>query len=115
MGCQQWGQPGKDLKASHGKMGVSRSISGSPELGRCHLSAGCKDRDVSAPGRARGVRVPPHLGECSPVEPPGARSLEAVRAAALSPSSLTPKKHYGVPGSVAALELGAVGVLGAAR
>lgn len=49
------------------------------------------------------------------MEPPGARSLEAVRAAALSPSSLTPKKHYGVPGSVAALELGAVGVLGAAR
>lgn len=49
------------------------------------------------------------------MESPIAHSLERVRAAAVPPSSLTPKKRYGVPGPVAALELGAVGVLAAAR
>lgn len=68
----------------------------------------CPRRDTWCP-------CPPHLGECSPVEPPFACSLETLGAGALSPSSLTPKKHHGVPGPVAALDRGSVGVLGAAR
>lgn len=84
-------------------------------MGLCHLSAGCEDTETSVPQAGHVVSLSPPLGECSPVEPLFVRSLERVRAAALSPSSLTPKKHHGVPGPVAALELGAVGVLGAAR
>lgn len=111
VGCQQRGQPGKDLKASHGTMDVAPSISGSSKLGCCHLSAGCGDTETSVPQAGHVVSLSP---------PPGGVLTRCAvplreRAAALSPSSLTPKKHHGVPEPVAALELGAVGVLGAAR
>lgn len=59
MGCQQWGQPGKGLKASHGKMGVAPSITGSSELGRCHLSAGCEDTETSVPQAGHVVSLSP--------------------------------------------------------
>lgn len=72
VGCQQRGQPGKDLKASHGTMGVAPSISGSSKLGRCRLNAGCEDTETSVPQAGHVVSLPPHLGECSRI----ARSLE---------------------------------------
>lgn len=69
-GCQQWGRPGKDLKASHGKMGVAPGMSGSPKLGRCHLGAGCEDTETSVPQAGHVVSLSPRPQECSPAESP---------------------------------------------
>lgn len=61
-GCQQRGHLGRDLKASHGKMGVSPSMSGSPESGRCHLSAGCEGTETSVPQAGHVVSLSPPPG-----------------------------------------------------
>lgn len=62
MGSQQWGQPGKDPKASRGTMGVALSISGSSELGRCHLSSRCEDTETSVPQAGHVVSLSPPPG-----------------------------------------------------
>lgn len=75
--------------------------------------AGCKDTEPSVPQAGHVVFLsPPPRGVLTGGATQLRRSLGTGRAAALS---LSQRKDHGVPGPVAALELGAVGALGAAR
>lgn len=112
-GPQPWGVNrgvtlGRALKPPIAKW-VSPSIGGSPGLGRGRLRG---HGAVSAPGGARGVPVPPTRGSAHRWSHPVASF--PWDGESCSPV-LPPRRHHGVPGSAAALELGAVGALGAAR